>query len=78
MLESEHMTADYAYGDNKQQDSASFGIFKQNWGLLRECCSRFKGQPQSNWNNGAVLEYVCTSPLSVQTVVLLHVMHVVY
>ncbi|KAG6364618.1 hypothetical protein INS49_006221 [Diaporthe citri] len=55
MLESEHMTADYAYGDNKQQDSANFGIFKQNWGLLRECCPRFKGQPQSNWNNGAVL-----------------------
>lgn len=58
MLESERMTADYAYGDNKQQDSANFGIFKQNWGLLRECCSRFRGQPQSNWNNGAVLKYV--------------------
>ncbi|KAL6704193.1 hypothetical protein ACN47E_008450 [Coniothyrium glycines] len=55
MLESERMTADYAYGDNKQTDAANFGIFKQNWGLLRECCSKFKGQPQSNWNNGAVL-----------------------
>ncbi|KAH8783072.1 hypothetical protein F5883DRAFT_135385 [Diaporthe sp. PMI_573] len=55
MLESERMQADYAYGDNKQQDSANFGIFKQNWGMLRECCSRFRGQPQSNWNNGAVL-----------------------
>lgn len=65
MLETEHMTADYAYGDNKQQDSANFGIFKQNWGLLRECCSRFKGQPQSNWNNGAVLKYVSTSLRSV-------------
>lgn len=63
MLESERMQADYAYGDNKQQDSANFGIFKQNWGLLRECCSRFKGQPQSNWNNGAVLKYVYTSTL---------------
>jgi hypothetical protein len=51
MLESERMQADYAYGDNKQQDSANFGIFKQNWGMLRECCSRFRGQPQSNWNN---------------------------
>lgn len=63
MLESERMQADYAYGDNKQQDSANFGIFKQNWGLLRECCSRFKGQPQSNWNNGAVLKYVFASAL---------------
>jgi hypothetical protein len=46
----------YAYGDNKQNDAANFGIFKQNWGLLRVCCSRFKGQSQSNWNNGAVLK----------------------
>ena len=46
----------YAYGDNKQNDAANFGIFKQNWGMLRVCCSRFRGQPQSNWNNGAVLK----------------------
>ncbi|KAH7070788.1 hypothetical protein BKA63DRAFT_579488 [Paraphoma chrysanthemicola] len=55
MLETERMDTNYAYGDNKQNDSANFGIFKQNWGLLRECCSRFKGQAQSQWNNGAVL-----------------------
>ena|SRR5690242_37405 len=46
----------YAYGDNKQDDSANFGIFKQNWGVLRACCSRFKGQSQSSWNDGAVLK----------------------
>ncbi|KAF2023703.1 hypothetical protein EK21DRAFT_118495 [Setomelanomma holmii] len=55
MLETERMDTSYAYGDNKQNDSANFGIFKQNWGLLRVCCSRFKGQSQSDWNNGAVL-----------------------
>lgn len=55
MLETERMSTDYIYGDNKQNDSANFGIFKQNWGLLRVCCSRFQGQPQSNWNNGALL-----------------------
>ncbi|USP81704.1 hypothetical protein yc1106_08978 [Curvularia clavata] len=55
MLETDGMNTTYAYGDNKQNDSANFGIFKQNWGVLRVCCSRFKGQPQSNWNDGAVL-----------------------
>ncbi|PSN62251.1 hypothetical protein BS50DRAFT_502972 [Corynespora cassiicola Philippines] len=55
MLETERMDTNYAYGDNKQNDAANFGIFKQNWGMLRVCCSRFRGQPQSNWNNGAVL-----------------------
>ncbi|KAH6618996.1 hypothetical protein C7974DRAFT_318092 [Boeremia exigua] len=55
MLETERMDTNYAYGDNKQNDAANFGIFKQNWSMLRVCCSRFKGQPQSSWNNGAVL-----------------------
>lgn len=74
MLESERMVADYAYGDNKQQDSANFGIFKQNLGLLRECCSPFKGQPQSNWNNGAVLKYACAVLLSIRPLILLKVL----
>ncbi|KAF1363694.1 hypothetical protein EJ07DRAFT_102257 [Lizonia empirigonia] len=55
MLETERMATNYAYGDNKQNDAANFGIFKQNWGMLRVCCNRFKGQSQSSWNNGAVL-----------------------
>ncbi|OWY42232.1 uncharacterized protein AALT_g11464 [Alternaria alternata] len=55
MLETERMDTNYVYGDNKQNDAANFGIFKQNWGMLRVCCSRFKGQSQSSWNNGAVL-----------------------
>ncbi|KAI1290487.1 hypothetical protein F5Y03DRAFT_401260 [Xylaria venustula] len=57
MLETETMTADYAYGDNKQDDSANFGVFKQNWGMLRVCASRagFAGQSTADWNNGAKL-----------------------
>ncbi|CBX97476.1 hypothetical protein IAQ61_007116 [Plenodomus lingam] len=55
MLETERMDTDYVYGDNKQDDSANFGIFKQNWGMLRACCDRFRGQEQSSWNNGALL-----------------------
>ncbi|KAF2994991.1 hypothetical protein E8E13_004189 [Curvularia kusanoi] len=55
MLETDDMDTKYVYGDNKQDDAANFGIFKQNWGLLRVCCSRFQGQPQSSWNDGALL-----------------------
>lgn len=41
-------------GDGKSYDAANFGLFKQNWGVLRACAWRygFKGQPEANWNNG--------------------------
>ncbi|GAB7333096.1 hypothetical protein MBLNU13_g04768t1 [Cladosporium sp. NU13] len=55
MLESDTMQADYAYGDNKSGDAANFGIFKQNWGLLRECSKKFQGRSAEEFNDGAVL-----------------------
>ncbi|EIE75864.1 hypothetical protein G6F46_000931 [Rhizopus delemar] len=55
MLESDKMMTDYPYGDNKSGDSANFGIFKQNWFMLRTSTSQFKGQPARNANNGAIL-----------------------
>jgi hypothetical protein len=55
MLESDNMRADYIYGDNKTEDAANFGIFKQNWGMLRVACNRYKGQTTAQWNNGADL-----------------------
>ncbi|KAJ5511705.1 hypothetical protein PEX2_059860 [Penicillium expansum] len=57
MLETETMTTDYTYGDGKTQDAANFGLFKQNWGMLRVCATRYglAGQPESSWNNGALL-----------------------
>ncbi|CAH0025055.1 unnamed protein product [Clonostachys rhizophaga] len=57
MLETENMGTDYAYGDKKTYDSANFGIFKQNWGMLRVCGSRagFVGKTSSQWNDGAKL-----------------------
>jgi hypothetical protein len=55
MLETDTMTANYAYGDNKTGDAANFGIFKQNWMMLRAACSAFSGQSAGQWNNGAVL-----------------------
>ncbi|MFI5915709.1 carbohydrate-binding domain-containing protein [Dactylosporangium sp. NPDC051541] len=55
MLETENMGTGYAYGDNKTGDAANFGIFKQNWLMLRQACSRFQGQSTSSWNNGSAL-----------------------
>src|SRR5262245_25404258 len=55
MLETERMQTNYAYGDNKTGDAANFGLFKQNWLMLRQSCSRFSGQSASQYNNGAVL-----------------------
>ena len=55
MLETDNMTTNYAYGDNKTYDAANFGIFKQNWHMLRNACSRFQGQSVDSWNNGAAL-----------------------
>ncbi|KAK6512652.1 hypothetical protein TWF481_001533 [Arthrobotrys musiformis] len=59
MLETERMETNYAYGDNKSYDAANFGLFKQNWGMLRVCGRRggFIGQSESQWNNGARLNW---------------------
>jgi hypothetical protein len=55
MLETDTMQANYAYGDGKTGDAANFGIFKQNWYMLRTSCSYFSGETASQYNNGAVL-----------------------
>ncbi|MFE1320542.1 carbohydrate-binding domain-containing protein [Kitasatospora phosalacinea] len=55
MLETDTMTSDYAYGDYKSGDAANFGIFKQNWMMLRAACSQFSGQSEGQYNNGAAL-----------------------
>jgi hypothetical protein len=55
MLESDTMQASYAYGDYKSGDAANFGIFKQNWQMIRTACSPFSGHSASQWNDGAVL-----------------------
>ncbi|KAL8827863.1 MAG: hypothetical protein Q9170_006845 [Blastenia crenularia] len=51
----------YPYGDQtpdgkpKTDDAANFGLFKNNWGNIRRYCSKFKGQTQDQWENGAEL-----------------------
>lgn len=55
MLESDNMQSSYAYGDYKSGDAANFGIFKQNWQMIRSACNQFIGQDASQWNKGAAL-----------------------
>jgi hypothetical protein len=55
MLETDTMQANYTYGDGKTGDSANFGIFKQNWYMLRTSCGQFEGQSSSQYNDGAAL-----------------------
>ncbi|RHZ57468.1 glycoside hydrolase family 134 protein [Aspergillus thermomutatus] len=57
MLESDHMKADYVYGDGKSGDSTNFGIFKQNWMMLRTSAREFHGQSTGQVSNGAVLNW---------------------
>lgn len=51
-------TSSYPYGDGKTYDSACFGLFKQNWGMLRVCAYRygFAGMSAAQWNEGAMLK----------------------
>jgi hypothetical protein len=55
MLETETMKANYAYGDNKTGDAANFGIFKQNWLMIRSSVPQYSGTTANEWNWGAAL-----------------------
>lgn len=56
MLESEELKTDYVYGDNKTGDSANFGIFKQNFFMLRTSTSQFKKYTSpDSYNVGSIL-----------------------
>jgi len=55
MLETETMQANYTYGDGKTNDSANFGIFKQNWYMLRNAVSQYQNCTASQYSWGAVL-----------------------
>ncbi|KAJ5382976.1 hypothetical protein N7517_000887 [Penicillium concentricum] len=55
MLETTTMTTDYTYGDGKTGDGTNFGVFKQNWFILRNSASEFLGQTTSQVKNGEIL-----------------------
>ncbi|KAJ5099275.1 hypothetical protein N7532_006276 [Penicillium argentinense] len=55
MLETTTMTADYTYGDGKTGEATNFGIFKQNWYMLRHSASEFLGETVDQVADGAIL-----------------------
>ncbi|KAJ5951047.1 uncharacterized protein N7479_009460 [Penicillium vulpinum] len=65
MLETETMTTDYIYGDGKTGDATNFGIFKQNWYILRNSASEFLGKTESEVDDGAILN--SDLPLDIQS-----------
>lgn len=52
------LNAKAATGDKKSGDSANFGVFKQNWRMIRACAKRagLQGQGPSQYKNGAKLK----------------------
>ncbi|RPA90909.1 hypothetical protein L873DRAFT_1795193 [Choiromyces venosus 120613-1] len=57
MLHTSKMDTSYAYAGNKFGDAANFGIFMQNWHMIRQTAPQFSGQTSSQWNNGAALNW---------------------
>ena len=55
MMETETMQANYTYGDGKSGDAANFGIFKQNWYMLRTSVSQYQSYGSGSYNAGAAL-----------------------
>ena len=56
MLETDTMQADfYPYGDGKTDDSANFGIFKQNWFMIRTSVTQYSNLTAGDYNTGADL-----------------------
>jgi hypothetical protein len=55
MLETDTMTTNYTYGDGKTGDAANFGIFKQNWYMIRQAVSQYSGYEANEWNAGDAL-----------------------
>ncbi|KAJ5967485.1 hypothetical protein N7501_003733 [Penicillium viridicatum] len=55
MLETNNMTTEYKYGDGKSGDGTNFGIFKQNWYILRHSAFEFLGQTVDQVDNGVIL-----------------------
>lgn len=59
MLETGNMDAtpsrSYPYGDGKTGDAANFGIFKQNWFMIRTSVSQYANPTASQYQAGAAL-----------------------
>ncbi len=56
MQETDHMSAAaYPYGDGKVDDSANFGIFKQNCHMIRNSVPQYSSATKANYSWGSAL-----------------------
>lgn len=55
MLENEKMDTSYPLYDNKSNDAANFGVFKQNWGVIRATSPRYRGLKATDYARGREL-----------------------
>jgi hypothetical protein len=55
MMETEQMTTNYAYGDNKTYDAFNAGACKQNWGMARVCHSAWNNLGSGDYNTMAAM-----------------------
>ena len=55
MLEGPMTGTGYPYGDHKTGDSANFGIFKQNWDMIRRARPEWSNLGANDYNTGAKL-----------------------
>lgn len=55
MMETEKMDTNYAYGDNKSGDAFNAGATKQNWGMMRQCWSAWRGYGSGSYSVSAAM-----------------------
>ncbi|MEU3862123.1 hypothetical protein AB0F03_32990 [Streptomyces sp. NPDC028722] len=55
MLENEKMDTSYPLYDNKSGDAANFGVFKQNWGVIRSTSPRYHRLKAADYARGREL-----------------------
>lgn len=55
MMETEKMDTNYTYGDGKSGDAFNAGATKQNWGMMRQCYSAWRGLGANDYSVSAAM-----------------------
>lgn len=57
MMETSRMDTNYPYGDRKTRDAFNAGATKQNWGMMRQCYTPWKGNGPYDYALSAEMNY---------------------
>jgi hypothetical protein len=69
MLETSDLLCNYPFGDNKVGDAANFGIYKMNWGMIKQC-------PSAAGSDAPHLGPALNNDPALATKILLEAMHI--